>query len=232
MFQRRWDCTNPFLEPSALDSESEGIVQSALDTLMSSHDRTTIVIAHRLSTIRNADRIAFIAGGKLRELGSHDELMAKPNGRYARLVASQKRKVTVSVADIKKDNLDILEEDDEEVDFEKEEEELASKAFNKKDARQFAAPEIKFYIIGSIGAAIAGGVFPAWGIVFAEMIGLLFYPTLPCDDSLGMTNGYPTCDEYYKATANTMQEMSFEISLYWAGIIAACFVGNLLVFYG
>ena len=39
-----------------------------------------------------------------------------------------------------------------------------------------ALPETKFYIIGSIGAAIAGGVFPAWGIVFAEMIGLLFYP--------------------------------------------------------
>lgn len=39
---------------------------------MDSHERTTIVIAHRLSTIRKADRIAFIAGGKLREIGSHD----------------------------------------------------------------------------------------------------------------------------------------------------------------
>ena len=57
---------------SALDSESERVVQAALDKLMESHDRTTIVIAHRLSTIRTADRIAFIAGGKLREIGSHD----------------------------------------------------------------------------------------------------------------------------------------------------------------
>ena len=68
----------PFLQnqpdeaTSALDSESERIVQVALDKLMDSHERTTIVIAHRLSTIRKADRIAFIAGGKLREIGSHD----------------------------------------------------------------------------------------------------------------------------------------------------------------
>jgi ABC-type multidrug transport system fused ATPase/permease subunit len=47
-------------------------VQTALDKLMESRARTTIVIAHRLSTIRKADRIAFIAGGKLREIGSHD----------------------------------------------------------------------------------------------------------------------------------------------------------------
>ncbi len=57
---------------SALDSESERVVQAALDKLMDSRARTTIVIAHRLSTIRKADRIAFIAGGKLREIGSHD----------------------------------------------------------------------------------------------------------------------------------------------------------------
>ena len=57
---------------SALDSESERVVQAALDKLMESRARTTIVIAHRLSTIRKADRIAFIAGGKLREIGSHD----------------------------------------------------------------------------------------------------------------------------------------------------------------
>lgn len=217
---------------SALDSESERIVQSALDKLMDSHDRTTIVIAHRLSTIRNADRIAFIAGGKLREIGPHDELMAKPNGRYRRLVESQRRQSTVSTADIKNDNRDAVDEDDEKFDFEKEEEELASKSFKKGDARNFAAPELKFYIVGAIGAAFAGGVFPAWGIVFAEMIGLLFYPALPCDDSLSFTHGYPTCKEYYTATANAMQELSFDVALYWLGIIVACFVGNLLLFWG
>ena len=128
---------------------------------MEDHDRTTIVIAHRLSTVRKADRIAFIAGGRLREIGSHDELMSKPNGRYKRLVDSQKRNITVSLSDIKKDNLHSLEEDDENVDFEKEAEELASKAFKKSDARKFAAPEVNYYIIGALGAAIAGGIYPA-----------------------------------------------------------------------
>mmetsp|Transcript_40967 Transcript_40967/g.67215 ORF Transcript_40967/g.67215 Transcript_40967/m.67215 type:complete len:1208 (-) Transcript_40967:912-4535(-) len=210
---------------SALDSESEAIVQLALNELMESHDRTTIVIAHRLSTIRNADRIAVIAGGKLVEIGPHDELMEKPNGRYKRLVESQKRKNDVSVAAIKKDNLLTLEQDDENVDFEKEAEEESSKAFNKSDARKFALPETKFYIIGSIGAAIAGGVFPAWGIVFAEMIGLLFYPVFPCDeDTVGTdyTVGYSTCSDYYNGSAKEIQEMSYQIALYWCGIILAC----------
>jgi len=219
---------------SALDSESERVVQAALDKIMASKTRTTIVIAHRLSTIRTADRIAFIAAGKLKEIGSHDDLMEKPNGRYKRLVDSQKRNVTVSVADIKKDSAHNQEEDDEQIDYEKEDEELASKAFNKKDARNFAAPEIKFYIIGSIGACIAGGVFPAWGIVFAEMIGLLFYPAFPCEepDSIPGDGVHATCQDYYDFVAEDMKQMSFEISAYWTGIIAACFVGNMLVFYG
>ena len=99
----------------------------------------------------------------------------------------------MSVADIKKDNQHAQEEE-ENIDFEKEEQELASKAFNKADAWKAAVPEVKFYIIGAVGCAIAGGVFPAWGIVFAELIGLLFYPVFPCDESLSMTYGYPTCD--------------------------------------
>jgi subfamily B ATP-binding cassette protein MsbA len=71
---------------SALDTESEREVQRALDRLMES--RTCLVIAHRLSTIRHADRIAVLSGGRLVELGTHDELVAR-GGEYARLYALQ-----------------------------------------------------------------------------------------------------------------------------------------------
>jgi subfamily B ATP-binding cassette protein MsbA len=71
---------------SALDSESERFIQQSLDRLMS--DRTTFVVAHRLSTIERADRIVVLEAGRIVEIGSHQDLLAR-NGLYAHLHSIQ-----------------------------------------------------------------------------------------------------------------------------------------------
>ena len=71
---------------SALDSESERLVQEALSRLMKG--RTTVVVAHRLSTIMHATKIAVLEQGKVKELGSHDTLLAQ-KGLYHHLYKMQ-----------------------------------------------------------------------------------------------------------------------------------------------
>ena len=83
--------TNPSLlildeATSSVDTETEHKIQEAIHRML--ENRTSIVIAHRLSTIRNADRIAVMHHGRLRELGSHSELLEK-KGLYYKLYQLQ-----------------------------------------------------------------------------------------------------------------------------------------------
>jgi ATP-binding cassette subfamily B protein len=73
---------------SSLDNKTEVLIQQDLDKL--AHNRTTLVIAHRLSTVQNADRIVVLAGGKVAEIGSHEELMHKQGLYYDLYQAQQK----------------------------------------------------------------------------------------------------------------------------------------------
>jgi ATP-binding cassette subfamily B protein len=72
---------------SSLDSLSERYIQEAVERL--SQGRTTLVIAHRLSTVRKLDRILVFDDGRIIEDGSHEELAARPDGFYRRLLATQ-----------------------------------------------------------------------------------------------------------------------------------------------
>jgi subfamily B ATP-binding cassette protein MsbA len=71
---------------ASLDAESERLIQAALEQLMA--ERTTLVIAHRLATVRRADRIVVVDAGRVVELGTHAELVAR-RGLYYRLVEAQ-----------------------------------------------------------------------------------------------------------------------------------------------
>ena len=79
---------------SSLDSESERMVQLALEELMK--NRTSIIIAHRLSTIRDADMIIVVENGLISDLGTHQELMEKDTGLYRHLYTLQSLQVVES----------------------------------------------------------------------------------------------------------------------------------------
>ncbi len=218
---------------SALDNESEAVVQAAIDKLMESRSQTVIVIAHRLSTIRNADTIAYIGNGKVLEHGTHDELISKPHGLYKRLFDSSKMKSTLTTLNASKTDSKGSAEEEEEVNWESEIEKEQAEAFDAARARGLASPDAFFIMIGSIGAVLAGGVFPSWGILFSETIDLLFRRVEVCPDADGnIIDGFDSCQEYWTSVADEIQDGSFRVAIYWLCLVIGCVIGNVLVFWG
>ncbi|KAK0464466.1 P-loop containing nucleoside triphosphate hydrolase protein [Desarmillaria tabescens] len=183
---------------SALDTQSEGIVQDALDKAAAG--RTTITIAHRLSTIKDADVIFVMGDGLVVEQGTHQELLQREGGAYARLVQAQRLRESDEVAAVAVDE-DADDGDDEPKDMEKAAREevplgrrntgqsLASQILEqkKKEQKDSKEPEHSMYylfkrmgkinrsqwrkyFLGTIFATMTGMVYPAFGIVYAKAI--------------------------------------------------------------
>ena len=155
---------------SALDTESEKIVQEALDSIMADSKLITIVIAHRLSTIRGASKICYVDHGKVREVGTYEELMAKPNGHYKRLETLQtmdqgldRKSILVAKKMYAKEDKAAAkkarkrgEVEEEEMDNSKNKPDDEMVKMIQKKAKALAKDEYYLFIIGSVGALLNG----------------------------------------------------------------------------
>uniref|UniRef100_A0A8C2HGJ9 ATP-binding cassette, sub-family B (MDR/TAP), member 11a n=1 Tax=Cyprinus carpio TaxID=7962 RepID=A0A8C2HGJ9_CYPCA len=153
---------------SALDNESEAVVQEALDKAR--QGRTTISIAHRLSTVHNADVIVGFEHGRTVERGTHRQLLDR-NGVYFTLVTLQNQG---------KDTDSDKPEYSEYREFWRSLETL--KKFKRKDEEviepapvarilKYNCPEWPYMLLGSLGAAINGSVNPIYALLFSEILG-------------------------------------------------------------
>uniref|UniRef100_A0A673MNA3 Bile salt export pump n=1 Tax=Sinocyclocheilus rhinocerous TaxID=307959 RepID=A0A673MNA3_9TELE len=164
---------------SALDNESEAVVQEALDKVRMG--RTTISIAHRLSTIKNADVIVGFEHGRAVERGKHEELLDR-KGVYFTLVTLQKMEEAASSdPDAERKSLNragsyraslrykcgLPDDDSEEV-------EPAPVARILK----YNAPEWPYMLFGSFGAAVNGGVNPVYALLFSQILAVRFPPAV------------------------------------------------------
>ena len=178
---------------SALDNESEKIVQDALDK--AKIGRTTIIIAHRLSTIRNADLIVALADGQFKEMGTHDQLM-ELKGLYFDLVNTQMEKKfekQLSKKSKKTDSetdTDVSEDENEESENPKALDYQMSVLSNSKSVKilsetkkkrkkptfkyerklwKLHKPDLVWVLIGTFCQALSGATFPASAFVFSEI---------------------------------------------------------------
>ena len=134
-------------------------------------------------TIRNADRIAVVEKGRIREIGSHEELIAKPGGRYQRLCALQDLSAGKPDEEVE-ESLDNPEENRKEADPTEREDEREVNEIEggaeigkekelilAKKARMFGKQDLPFFLVGIVGALLTG-------IMVSEKRSLMLYPLL------------------------------------------------------
>lgn len=212
------------------------MVQAAIDELLACKSRTAIMIAHRLKTIEKADRIAYIALGKVQEIGSHDELMALPHGKYRKLVETQSGNPVNKSLSIRASELERVEDDsttakDEE--HEKEQKEAAGEAVEENKADKFslsrifelASQDTKHLIMGSLGAIISGAILPTWGVLCGNTLNLLYKQVDPCPSG-------ENCEMYYSNIATELQQESYYLGLYWTIVAVVAVIGICLLWVG
>ncbi|KAF8783918.1 hypothetical protein HU200_000368 [Digitaria exilis] len=176
---------------SALDTNSEHVVQEAIE--LASMGRTTIVIAHRLSTIRNAHMIAVMHSGEVKELGSHDELIAKENGMYSSLVHYQQTEDSFETHEsgeigctsvmrqssshgisrrfsAESKSISTLSMNDAE--DEQDRTNLPGPSFRR--LLMLNAPEWKHAVMGILSALVYGGILPVYSYATGGMISIYF----------------------------------------------------------
>jgi ATP-binding cassette, subfamily B (MDR/TAP), member 1 len=184
--------------------------------------------------VRNADKIAFIGKGSVLEYGSHADLVTREHGRYKRLFESSKRHATLdSVKSMKVHDVEGTEEEEEkEIDWDSKIQEDEKKAFDRRRARAMDSPDVLYMMIGSVGAVLAGGVFPMWGLLLAETIELLFRRVEVCPAADGtIPDGFGTCKNYWQNTADDLRIHSFVVAGYWVVVVVGCLAGNIIKYW-
>uniref|UniRef100_A0A9J7Y3Q1 Bile salt export pump n=1 Tax=Cyprinus carpio carpio TaxID=630221 RepID=A0A9J7Y3Q1_CYPCA len=168
---------------SALDNESEAVVQEALDKVRMG--RTTISIAHRLSTIKNADVIVGFEHGRAVERGKHDELLDR-KGVYFTLVTLQSQgdkmeEAESSVPDAERKSLNRAGSYRASLRY-KSYENYSFKVVEEVEPApvtrilKYNAPEWPYMLFGSFGAAVNGGVNPVYSLLFSQILATFSMP--------------------------------------------------------
>lgn len=216
---------------SALDTDSERTVQASLDAITASRDITTIVIAHRLATIRKSDRIAFVSNGKVRELGTHEELMAKPCGRYRKLVEYEKRSSTMNIQTImnksfsprKKYNK--AEKEDRDGRLTEQIDKSGIEDLDLTMVFKLVKHEIKPVFFGVSFTMLSAARHPCFGFLFAKTLNLLFVQVDSCPVQDGTISlGFSNCDDFMKHQLHDMKESLFRLGGYWLALPIFAFV--------